>query len=137
MNQVILIGRNVKAIELRYIPQSETAVASFFIAVDRQTKEKKTDFFNITAFGKTAELCERFLGKGKLVAVKGRIENDTYEKNGEKKFITKIIAEQVQFLEWKDEKEESHSQIPKEEKYEGFQPVSVNFQALGDDDIPF
>ena len=130
MNQVVLIGRTVKEIELRYIPQSETAVASFSIAVDRQTKEKKTDFFNITAFGKTAELCERFLGKGKLVAIQGRIENDSYEKNGEKKFITKIIAERVQFIEWKDKedspKEESHSQIPS-----GFQAIEE------DDSCPF
>ena len=127
MNQVTLIGRNVKDVELRYIPQTETAVASFSIAVDRQTKEKKTDFFNITAFGKTAELCMRFLGKGKLVAIQGRIENDSYEKNGEKKYITKIIADRVQFLEWKD-KEDSQEEQTK--KFEGF-------QALGDDDIPF
>ena len=131
MNNVTLIGRNVKDIELRYIPQTETAVVSFSIAVDRQTKEKKTDFFNITAFGKTAELCMKFLGKGKLVAIQGRIENDSYEKNGEKKYITKIIADRVQFLEWKD-KEDSQEEQPK--KFEGFQAIEEDDKFS---DIPF
>ncbi|HPZ59123.1 MAG TPA: single-stranded DNA-binding protein, partial [Bacillota bacterium] len=75
MNCVVLIGRLTKDPELRYIPQSETAVASFTLAVDRpMAREKTADFIRIVAFGKTAELCERYLTKGRLVGIQGRIQ---------------------------------------------------------------
>ena len=62
MNNVVLIGRLTKDPETRY--SGETAVTTFTLAVDRQQKEKKADFIRIVAFGKTAELCERFLVMG-------------------------------------------------------------------------
>ena len=74
MNSVALIGRLTKDPEIRYIPESQNAVASFTMAVDRPfSKEKQADFIRITVFGKTAENCERFLAKGRLVAVNGSI----------------------------------------------------------------
>ena len=68
MNNVVLIGRLTKDPELRYIPESQNAVATFTIAVDRPfAKEKQADFIRITVFGKQAENCERFLTKGRMV----------------------------------------------------------------------
>lgn len=135
MNNVVLIGRLTKDPELRYIPQSETAVANFTLAVDRPlAKEKTADFIRIVAFGKTAELCERFLVKGRLVGVQGRIQTGSFKaQSGETKYTTEVYADRVEFLEWgeksgsdNEERKPKPSQIP-----EGFQALE------DDDDIPF
>ncbi|MEI6821033.1 MAG: single-stranded DNA-binding protein [Bacteroidota bacterium] len=124
MNQVILIGRLTKEVELRYA--GEKPVANFSIAVDRPfSKEKVTDFFNIVVWGKPAENCANYLAKGKLVGISGRIQNETYEKDGVKKYKTDIIAESVEFLSPKEDKAEKSTDIP-----EGFAQVE-------DDDVPF
>lgn len=144
MNTVILIGRLTRDPELRYIPQSETAVANFTLAVDRpMAKEKTADFIRVVAFGKTAELCERFLVKGRMVGVQGRIQTGQYkDKNGETRYTTEVYADRVEFLDWGDKggKSDTESrqgygqgQIPGESS-----GIPEGFQALeDDDDIPF
>jgi len=135
MNNVVLIGRLTRDPELKYIPQSETAVANFTLAVDRpMAKEKTADFIRIVAFGKTAELCERFLVKGRLVGIQGRIQTGSYKtQSGETRYTTDVYADRVEFLEWGDKPESSDSgrratpQVP-----EGFQALDED-----DDDIPF
>ena len=129
MNSVVLIGRLTKDPEVRYTSESQMAVATFTLAIDRpkqKDKDKQTDFPRVTAFGKTAENCERFLAKGRLVAVQGRIQTGKYDnKEGVTVFTTDVIADRVQFLEWGDKAEKGDSQIPD------------GFQAVDDDDIPF
>ena len=100
MNKCVLIGRLTKDLDLRYT-QSGTAVAQFTLAVDRQfSKEKETDFIPCVVWGKTAENCANYIGKGSLVAVEGRIQVRTYEaKDGGKRWATEVIAEQVRFLD--------------------------------------
>lgn len=122
MNQVLLIGRTTKDVEIRY--SGETPVAKFSLAVDRQGKDKQTDFLNIVAFGKTAELCEKYLAKGKKVAVQGRIQTGSYEKEGRKIYTTDVIAERIEFIEWGD-KAEKPDIIPE------------GFAVLDDGDDPF
>lgn len=133
MNNVVLIGRLTRDPEVRYVPDSQMAVASFTIAVDRVQgagKEKKADFPRITAFGKTAELCERFLVKGRLVAVQGRIQTGSYtNKEGATVYTTDVVADRVQFLEWGDREGSSSSKAGA--------AVPEGFQAIDDDDIPF
>ena len=128
MNAVILIGRLTRDPELRYIPQSETAVANFTLAVDRpMAKEKTADFIRIVCFGKTAELCERFLTKGRQVAVHGRIQTGSYKtQSGETRYTTEVVAERVEFLGNKGDSstKEVNSSIP-----DGFSEL--------DDDVPF
>ena len=136
MNNVVLIGRLTKDPELRYIPQSETAVANFTLAVDRPlAKEKTADFIRIVAFGKTAELCERFLVKGRLVGVQGRIQTGSFKaQSGETKYTTEIYADRVEFLEWGDKGGSDNE----ERKTKPSQMIPEGFQALeDDDDIPF
>lgn len=103
MNNVTLIGRLTKDPEIR---QGNTAVANFTLAIDRpvrQGEEKKTDFPRIVAFGKTAENCERFLAKGRLVGVQGRIQTGSYkDRDGRTVYTTDVIADRVEFLEWGD-----------------------------------
>ena len=129
MNSVILIGRTTREPELKILANSGTAVANFNIAVDREFqvkgKDKMTDFFNIVIFGKTAEYAANYLKKGKLCAVKGSIQNRTYDtKEGEKRYITEIVADRLQILEW--EKEQNNAQ---ENNYTEAQ--------IDDEDLPF
>jgi single-strand DNA-binding protein len=130
MNNVVLIGRLTKDPEVKYIPQSETAVANFTLAVDRpMTKEKKADFIRIVCFGKTAEICERYLTKGRLIGIQGRIQTGSYKTStGETRYTTDVYADRVKFLDWGEKK----NGIP-----DGFEEVE-GFAMLDDDDeIPF
>lgn len=103
-------------------------MANFTLAIDRpvrQGEEKKTDFPRIVAFGKTAENCERFLAKGRLVGVQGRIQTGSYkDRDGRTVYTTDVIADRVEFLEWGD-RPQSREDNPMEE-----------FQAL-DEAVPF
>ena len=115
INCAILTGRLVADPELRYIPSTGKAVATFSMAVDRpftsKDGQKQTDFFNIVVWGKTAENCSNFIGKGRLVAIRGMIQNRSYEdNNGAKKYITEIVADEVQFLDKKKE-DSGYSQL--------------------------
>ena len=82
------------------------AVCSFTITIDRVTRqgeEKKTDFPRITVFGKQAENCDRFLKKGRLVGVQGRLQTGSYtNKDGATVYTTDVVADRVEFLEWGD-----------------------------------
>jgi single-strand DNA-binding protein len=133
MNNVVLIGRLTKDPEVRYIPESQTAVCTFTLAVDRPGKDKGADFPRITVFGKQAENCERYLEKGRLCGIQGRIQTGSYKnKDGVTVYTTDVIAERVEFLEWGDKQREFR---PEDENQT---PESMGFQALeDDDDIPF
>ena len=102
MNSVILIGRLTRDPELVYTPGNQTAVTHFSIAVDRPTaqgKERQADFIRITTFGKQAENCDRYLHKGKQVAVNGRIQTGSYKnREGQTVYTTDVIANNVEFL---------------------------------------
>ena len=106
MNNVVLIGRLTKDPELRYIPESQNAVATFTIAVDRPySKDKQADFIRITVFGKQAENCEKHTAKGKLVGIQGRIQTGNYQnKEGSTVYTTDVIADRVEFIEWASKK---------------------------------
>lgn len=106
MNSVQLIGRLTRDPEIRYTSGSQMAVASFTIAIDRPTRaggERQTDFPRITVFGRQAETCEKYLAKGRKVAIEGRIQTGSYQnKNGETIYTTDVVANRVEFLEWGD-----------------------------------
>jgi single-strand DNA-binding protein len=109
MISVIALGRLTRDVEMRYTQSAEPlAVGSFSIAVDRKDKEKKTDFFNCTAFGKTAENIEKFFKKGNKILVSGSLQNDKYtNKEGKEVTTTKIVVREFDFVESKSEKSES------------------------------
>jgi len=101
------LGRLTKEIELKY-SQSGTAYMSNSIACDRKfAKEKTTDFFNIKAFGRTAEAMDKFLHKGSKIFVEGNLQTDEYTtKDGQKKSSVSLYVDSWEFAEAKGEAKE-------------------------------
>lgn len=135
MNTVQLIGRLTKDPEVRYTT-NQTAVARFTIAInkgkDKDGKDLGADYPSIVAFGKTAELVEKYVNKGRLVGVQGRIQTGSYEKDGKKYYTTDIIADRVEFLESK--KETPENKVKRETPEDDVMSI---FSRLEDEDIPF
>lgn len=104
MNKAILIGRLTRDPELRYT-SSNRAVCQFTVAIDRPftnqgTGQREADFINVVAWDKTGENVGKYMSKGRLIAVEGRIQTRNYENNeGRKVYVTEVIANNVQFLE--------------------------------------
>jgi len=133
LNRVILIGRLTRDPDLRYSP-SGVAVTNFTLAIDRRFKnaqgEKETDFIPCVVFKQLAEHCANYLAKGKLASVDGRIQVRTYnDKDGQKRWVTEVIAEDVHFLSPKDGGSSTQERTPNGTNY----GHEVNL----DDDIPF
>jgi single-strand DNA-binding protein len=119
MNRIALIGRLTRDPDIRYT-QSGNAVCSFTLAVDRpysgQQGEKETDFISIVVWRKAAEACANNLGKGRLVAVEGRLQIRSYETpEGQKRWVTEVVAERVQFLD--KARTESQGQAYSDQEY--------------------
>jgi single-strand DNA-binding protein len=111
LNRVELIGRLGKEPEVRALPSGKK-VTSFSLAVDRSWRtaggEKKdaTDWFNVESWGKLGEICQKYLHKGRLIYVAGRLQTDRYEHEGETRYFTRVVAQQMQMLERKPDEEE-------------------------------
>ncbi len=102
-NKIILIGRLTRDPELRYTPNGK-AVASFTLAVDRnrtnQSGEREADFIDIVVWDKQAEVVANHLGKGRLVAVEGRLQIRSYEtQDGQRRKAAEVVAQSVRFLD--------------------------------------
>ena len=116
MNIVVLVGRLTKDVDLRYT-NNQTAVGRFTLAVDRHDKDKNCDFINCIAFGKSAELLDKYVKKGNKVAISGRIQTGSYtNKDGNKVYTTDVVAERVEFIESKKQEEPSGYFNDNEEK---------------------
>ena len=161
MNNVLLIGRLTRDPELKYLPgNNNTAVTRFTLAVDRQlSKEKKAemesrnqptaDFINITVWGNQAENVSNYVSKGRLVAVEGRIQTGSYEKDGQRVYTTDVVADNVQFLETKAQSQNrpvEDSVTPADFANNSVKPTDMNEEVfadfgdsieISDDDIAF
>jgi single-strand DNA-binding protein len=116
VNRIVLVGRLVADPQLRFT-QSGVAVANFRLAVDRpfpnQHGERETDFIDIVTWRKLAETCANNLGKGRLVAVDGRLQIRSYEaQDGTRRQAAEVVADTVQFLDWP--RESASPEIPGE-----------------------
>jgi single-strand DNA-binding protein len=104
LNKVVLIGRLTKDPELKFTPGTGTAVATFTVAVDRRFSkdgQREADFIPVVVWGKQAESTANYMSKGKLIGISGRIQTRSYDaKDGSKRYVTEVVAEEVQFLEW-------------------------------------
>lgn len=111
MNRVTLIGRLTRNPETRVSAgDNATSICKFILAIDRRTKGE-TDFINIVAFGKTGEVCQKYLAKGRQTAVEGRIQTRSYEnKDGKKVNVFEIVADNVEFLGSKQDAQQAPTQ---------------------------
>ena len=144
MNSVSLIGRLTRDPEVRYGGENQTAVCRMSIAIDRgkdrSGNDLGADFPTVVCFGKTAENCERFLKKGRLVGVAGRIRTGKYEsKNGQTVYTTEVYADRVEFLEWGDRDSSSAGSYGGNPRSAAPEATTLpgGFTQLTDDDIPF
>jgi single-strand DNA-binding protein len=117
VNSVILTGNLTKDPELKY-GASGGAYTRFTLAVSREFKKGETDFISCTAFGKTAELIGEYLRKGSKCGVQGRLQQDSYEKDGQKVSKTGVIVDRIEFLSSKQEQEIKFSKIDGEDDFE-------------------
>ena len=144
MNLVILLGRLTKDPEIRYAQGDQgTKIATFTLAVDRKYKKEgqpTADFIRCTAFGKTAEIVERYCTKGKQVAITGEIQTGSYQKqDGTTVYTTDIICNQVQLLGSSDQaaRTTQHAQPPAPAPQPDPEPVPDWEQDAMDDDMTF
>lgn len=139
-NLVILTGRLTKDPELKH-GASGTAYCKFTLAVNRMKKDDPADFILCSAFGKTAELIAEYVKKGNNLGVQGRLQQDTYEKDGEKISKTGVTVDKIEFLE-SNKTESTTSETKKSNKVNpepdlnlGEPKVEINFE--DDAEFPF
>ena len=157
MNKVILIGRLTRDPELRHTPNG-TAVCQFSIAVDRlpdQNGQRQADFISVTVWNRLAENLAKYMSKGRLIAVEGRIQTRNYDNNeGKRVYVTEIIASNIQYLESKNTGNSSFVNSSNYEQSDNSQPMmdapmeTVDIEkdpfesfgesvAISDNDLPF
>jgi single-strand DNA-binding protein len=150
MNSVELIGRLTRDPDVRYTSGSQMAVATFTIAIDRPQRqdggEKQTDFPRITVCGRQAETCEKYLKKGRMVAIQGRIQTGSYQnKNGDTVYTTDVVANRVEFIDWGGQQGQGFSRgndfqqsAPAPQAPQASEPDDMpdSFEAI-DEDVPF
>ena len=145
MNKVFLIGNLTKDPDVR-TTGSGTSVCTFRIAVQRrfvnQQGERASDFFDVVAWRQLADLCGRYLAKGRKVAVVGELQNRSYDaKDGTKRYVTEVVADEVEFLTPRDRDGAGYGGAPSpSEPYRGGESQAVapeGFTDVDDDDLPF
>jgi single-strand DNA-binding protein len=141
MNIVVLIGNLTQDPEFRTTNNGKSVV-TLNIAVNKEYKREggpDADFFRIQAWGKTAELANTYLSKGKKVGIQGRIENDNYEKDGVKIYRDTITANHLEFLSPKGETNSSgvSAPAPSDPSDEGLSMENSDFGSFDDDDPLF
>lgn len=154
INRVFLVCRLASDVELRYT-QNGKAVADFRIAVGGRPRPDGTDnvsFFKVVVWGKAAENCNNYLGKGKQIALEGRLEQRSWQaQDGSKRSTIEIIADRIQFLsspvgQTKNEDYRASSAKNSPQIYEdedayydntGFNPNPIDFSESDNDDVPF
>lgn len=138
MNHVIISGRLTKDVECKYT-HNQMAVARFSIALDRgkdkDGNSRGADFPNCVAFGRTAENLEKFSGKGLRVSIIGHIQTGNYDKDGQKHYTTDVIADRVEFIDWKGQSESEMAAAAPLAADQSDAPEG--FAAIDSDDLPF
>jgi len=143
MNKCILLGRLTKAPEIRYSQEKEIKVALFTLAVNRKYvkpgEERQADFINIVAYSKLADFSEKYLKHGTQICVSGRIQIRNYEdNNGIKRYVTEVIAEELDFADSFKKEDESILNSDKPVNSQENTITNTNKDVfLSEDDLPF
>ncbi len=133
MNKVVLMGRLTKEPEIRYTQTNNTMVTSFSLAVNRrfarEGEERQADFINIVAWSKTAEFVSKYFRKGQQVSIVGRLQTRNWDdEQGQKHYITEVVAEEVYFADSKKENTETSNNITTQ---------ATDFELNSQDQLPF
>ena len=151
LNKVILIGRLGRNPELRYLPQSERAIARFTLATNERlfkpnTNESdiKVEWHRIVAWGKLGEFCEKYLTQGKQIYLEGKLRTRSWQdREGNKRYSTEVEAQNIILLGKKDDMERlednfpSASKSPEEFPAEGSSIPDFEGDSEGDEEVPF
>lgn len=140
LNRVVLVGRLTKDPEFR-TTQNGVSVATFTLAVNRNFKnkngEQQADFINVVVFRQQAENVNNYLSKGNLAGVDGRIQSRSYEnKEGQRVYVTEVLADSVQFLEPKNNQSNNQPQQQSGQAQSANSPFD-NSADISDDSLPF
>jgi single-strand DNA-binding protein len=125
MNKVILTGRITKDPELRYTPNG-MATLSFSIAVDRQVRSqdgtRQADFINCVAWGQQADFMSRYVHKGNMLAIAGRITSRSYQgQDGQTRYVTEVVVESVENMSPRDPNQAPQANFqPQQNQYQGY-----------------
>lgn len=142
LNNVSLVGRLTKDVDLRYTP-SNVAVATFTLAVNRTFKnengEREADFINCVMWRQQAENLANWAKKGALIGVTGRIQTRSYDnQQGQRVYVTEVVAETFQLLESKGQQGNQSQQRPAQQQAPDFsRNANGNPLDISDDDLPF
>lgn len=133
-NVTILTGRITKDLELKQAGQ--TTVTNFSLAVDNPFKKDDTSFFDVVAFGKTAELLNNYCSKGSKILVEGNLKQDRFtDKEGNNRSVVRVVANRVEFL---DSKGSNQGQAaPKQQSNDPFANANGGPVNITDEDLPF
>lgn len=133
MNLSILKGRLTADPELKSVGANQTKVCDFTVAVNRRFEKDKADFINCQAWGSTAEFITKYFSKGKEIALTGELHIDQYDKDGEKRYITRVKVDTVEFCGGKADSgsnESTGKAVPS--------TAPADFEEIDDDDdLPF
>jgi single-strand DNA-binding protein len=128
-NKVILIGRLTKDPDAR-VTNSGLPVASFTLAVNRNYGEREADFINCVCFRKLAEIVGRYVRKGSLISVDGRLQTRSYDaQDGTKRYVTEVICDNVVFLDTKQQGQGSNNYQQQQQQQQYFNPNQSNQQS--------
>ena len=149
-NRVILIGRLGQNPELRYIPQTDRAVANFSVATNERSfspnateNEVRTEWHRIVCWGKQAEFCEKYLTKGKQILVEGRLKTEKWQdRDGNQRYTTKVYAQNITLLGRRDEGSDTSTfggegKTPDSGDFESGSNAMPDIKVGDDDDVPF
>ena len=141
INNVVLVGRLVRDPELRYTPSNQ-AVATFSLAVNRNFKgqngEREADFINCVIWRQQAENLANWAKKGALIGITGRIQTRNYEnQQGQRVYVTEVVAETFQLLESRKDREAGHSQGYSQPDFSRQTQMNANPMDISDDVLPF
>lgn len=138
INNVVLVGRLTAAPDLRKTPNGVSSLQGT-LAVNRNFKnqngEREADFINFQAWRGVADIIAQYCSKGALIGITGRLQVRSYEKNGERRYVTEVIAETVTLLEKRNNNQNNQNSNPSNgynSPFAGSNPLD-----LSDDDLPF
>ncbi len=139
MNKILLIGNVASDVELKKT-QSGVSVCTFKLAVQRKFKnaagEREADFLPVVTWRQLADLCAKYLAKGRKCAVSGSLQTRSYDaQDGSKRYVTEIVADEVEFLSPRDSAAQNGATGATEANAQ--QPDSAGFSEVTDDDLPF